>query len=137
MTDAITRPLSNHKSPRAMNIKKTPLSLNPAFTLIELLVVISIIAILASIASPALINALRNGKITRAISDARQVGLALRMYAQDHDGAYPSGKNDLGEELSTSNDAFRCLFPGYLQTEKIFVVGSSPVGKLADNNVSS
>lgn len=65
-----------------------------AFTLIELLVVISIIAILASIASPALIGALKNGKISRATSDARQVALSLQLYAQDHDGAYPSERRD-------------------------------------------
>ncbi|MES2570770.1 MAG: type II secretion system protein [Verrucomicrobiota bacterium] len=108
-----------------------------AFTLIELLVVISIIAILASIASPALIGALKNGKITRATADARQVALALRMYAQDHDGIYPSDTTDTGEEISNANDAYRVLFPAYLQTEKIFAVAGSPIGKSADNNIAS
>ncbi|MDB6173185.1 MAG: hypothetical protein JWL59_2496 [Chthoniobacteraceae bacterium] len=110
---------------------------SPAFTLIELLVVISIIAILASIASPALIGALKNGKISRATADARQVALSLQLYAQDHDGAYPSERSDTGENISSANDAFRCLFPNYLKNEKIFSVAGSPVGKSADNNISS
>ncbi len=116
---------------------KTSHRKSSAFTLIELLVVISIIAILASIASPALIGALKNGKITRATADARQVALSLRLYAQDHDGAYPSETSDTGEKIMNANDAFRCLFPNYLQNEKIFMVAGSPVGKTADNNISS
>lgn len=108
-----------------------------AFTLIELLVVIAIIAILAGIAGPALTGAMQNGKIAQATAHARQVGLALRMFAQDNDGLYPDGKNDYDEEIRTSNDAFRGLIPAYLQTEAIFSVASSPVGRKADEKISS
>jgi len=109
----------------------------PAFTLIELLVVISIIAILAGIAAPALTSAALTGRIAQAVNSARQVGLGLRMYAQDNDGAFPYDRDDEGNAIVSSNDAFRQLIPAYMDSEAVFAVGSSPVAKRADNNISS
>ena len=108
-----------------------------AFTLIELLVVISIIGILAGVAGPALIRSMTTGKMAQAAGNARQVGLALRMYAQDNDGTYPVGRDYQGRAISTSNDAFRELIPAYLDSETVFAIGSSPVGKRVDNNISA
>ena len=116
-------------------MKKT--NLRAAFTLIELLVVISIIAILAGIAVPAFTGAMINTRITKSISDARQIGLALRLYAGDSDGAFPEGKNDYNEDIATSNDAFRSLIPAYLQNETIFTVATSKAGPKADNRIGS
>jgi prepilin-type N-terminal cleavage/methylation domain-containing protein len=114
-----------------------PRKTSPAFTLIELLVVISIIAILASIAAPTYGLAVLNGKIAAATQSARQIGLALRLFAQDSDGAYPSDRDDHGQSIMTSNDAFRQLIPAYVDNEAIFAIGSSPVGKHADNNITT
>ncbi len=116
-------------------MKKT--NLRAAFTLIELLVVISIIAILAGIAAPALTGAIVNGRITKAVADGRSVGLAMRLFSNDNDGAYPKGKNDYNEEINTSNDAFRSLIPAYLQTESIFTVSSSKAGPKADDKIAT
>ena len=64
------------------------------FTLIELLVVIAIIAILAAILFPVFAQARGKARQTACLSNMKQMGTALMMYAQDNDGGYPTW-NDL------------------------------------------
>ncbi|MDR3688075.1 MAG: prepilin-type N-terminal cleavage/methylation domain-containing protein [Fimbriimonas sp.] len=56
-----------------------------AFTLIELLVVIAIIAILAAILFPVFAQAKAAAKKTACLSNTKQIGLSLMMYANDFD----------------------------------------------------
>ena len=62
-----------------------------AFTLIELLVVIAIIAILAAILFPVFTQAKQAAKKTTAISNLKQMSLAVMMYTNDSDDVFPMG----------------------------------------------
>ncbi len=89
-----------------------------AFTLIELLVVIAIIAILASVALPVFNAVTERANQTKDLSNAKQIGLGLKLYATDNDGKFPiAGAN--------SNTAFAQLVPQYVSTEKVFYLAKS------------
>ncbi len=111
-------------------------NLRTAFTLIELLVVISIIAILAGIAAPVYTSVMLTGKMTAAMNKARQIGYALRLYANDYE-TFPTGKNTYEQPINTANDAFRSLIPTYLDSESVFAVPGSKAGATADNRIGS
>jgi prepilin-type N-terminal cleavage/methylation domain-containing protein len=112
-----------------MKINKSP----SAFTLIELLVVIAIIAILASLALPAFNAVQESAKRTKDLSNAKQVALACRLFATDHDGVFPNlnGQVDpnatfpVGIPAVTSNVVLASLIPAYSQQEKIFYLAGS------------
>ena len=78
-----------------------------AFTLIELLVVIAIIAILAAILFPVFAQAKAAAKKTSALSNQKQLGLAVIMYQGDYDDVYP--RNDGCEAGSSLNPALKSM----------------------------
>ncbi|MDB5290726.1 MAG: epsG 2 [Phycisphaerales bacterium] len=61
------------------------------FTLVELLVVIGIIALLISILLPVLSRAREQAKRVQCLSNMRQLGMAVLMYANEHHDLMPAG----------------------------------------------
>lgn len=84
------------------------------FTLIELLVVITIIGILATLAPSAINGVLTNANQAKALNGARNIGMAIKLYANDNDGAFPDGDD--------ANAAFNKLIPAYIKDKKAFFV---------------
>lgn len=62
-----------------------------AFTLIELLVVVAIIALLISILIPGLTLAREQARRTRCAANLAQLGVAWRMYLDEHQGRFFTG----------------------------------------------
>ena len=64
-----------------------------AFTLIELLTVIAVVGILAAILVPAIGKVRSNALTTECVSNLRQIGIGMQLYAQDNDGILPAPRS--------------------------------------------
>lgn len=63
------------------------------------------------------------GQISKSVANCRQIILSIRLYAADHNGAYPDSAVPLATD---SNTVFRQLIiAGALEDEKIFGCGAS------------
>jgi prepilin-type processing-associated H-X9-DG protein/prepilin-type N-terminal cleavage/methylation domain-containing protein len=71
------------------------------FTLVELLVVIAIFAILAGLLQPALRRVQERAQKTYCASNAKQIGVAVSVYANDNDDYVPAGTDQQGKAWHT------------------------------------
>lgn len=70
------------------------------FTLIELLVVTAIISLLAGLLLPVLARAKEKAKVAKIHAELYGVGLALQMYADEHDGRVPPVRINCNSDLA-------------------------------------
>jgi prepilin-type N-terminal cleavage/methylation domain-containing protein/prepilin-type processing-associated H-X9-DG protein len=75
--------------PKAKKPSKDIPTAKGAFTLVELLTVVAIIGVLAAILLPALSRARERSRGVFCLNNTRQLALAWRLYADDHDNALP------------------------------------------------
>ena len=114
------------------------------FTLVELLVVIVIIAALAGLSAPMILKQQKSAARTEAISNAKQIGLALIEFEQEYQ-SFPDQTtaeevaDSTGTSLSfsgtKSNDYFRQLIATVVDSEEVFYAKTAYTGK--PDNVTS
>src|SRR5205823_4219207 len=116
-------------------MRTVPLASSPgrrAFTLIELLVVIAIIAILAAILFPVFAQAREKARQTACLSNMKQVGIGLQMYAQDYDEILPPANDAVPDFTSPAAPAnFLGALVPYIKSKPIFNCPSAPWTKTA------
>ncbi|MBX3110851.1 MAG: prepilin-type N-terminal cleavage/methylation domain-containing protein [Fimbriimonadaceae bacterium] len=109
-----------------------PTTKNQGFTLIELLVVIAIIAILAAILFPVFAQAKEAAKKAAGLSQMRQLGLAVQIYAEDYDDTFVPSTN---YDASTTDPAriWTTSMYAYVKNKQIFIAPGSSTSKYADS----
>lgn len=87
------------------------------FTLIELLTVIAIIGILAAILIPVVGRVRESARAVQCVSNLRQIGQGIYLYAEAHGGNAPAGQDNRRHEQytgSTGGTSFWSTFHGGL-----------------------
>jgi prepilin-type N-terminal cleavage/methylation domain-containing protein/prepilin-type processing-associated H-X9-DG protein len=101
------------------------------FTLIELLVVIAIIAILAALLTPLASSSIEKARRSACRSNLREIGLALMMWARDHDGwlvlrgdAPQYNNGNLQGEYPMRNHVLKLASNEYVRTTRLWICPS-------------
>ncbi len=85
------------------------------FTLVELLVVIAIVTVLAAILAPVFSTSRGRSRQAVCISNQKQLGLAIMMYAQDYDETFPNGLNYSTTQRMWAGEGWAGQVYGYIR----------------------
>jgi len=99
------------------------------FTLTELAGALAFITILSAILLPALSRARESANRTACLANLSQLGLALRMYAQENNGNLPwsGGRNNA--------ECLEALYAGYIPEAKSFICPSDSGAERGDTSL--
>lgn len=123
---------------------------NKGFTLIELLVVIAIIAILAAILFPVFAQARESARLTTCTSNAKQIGTAMLMYADDYDETLPPRRDESAptcqaqiwlptgqyDTWTVYTRNWKHLVNAYIKNTDLFRCPTNPAARVADEQAS-
>ena len=87
-----------------------------AFTLLELLIVLAILAALAAMVVPNLLGSQRKAQVKTTEASISGFEGALKLYAADHAGSYPSGSDEVIELLMAVEDEDGEAIDPYLES---------------------
>lgn len=94
------------------------------FTLIELLVVMTIIGLLAGMLLPSLVRAKARALATGCLSNQRQIGLAMQMYADDNQNWLPGTMHGAG--VNTNRSWIYSLRPYLAHVDEVRLCPADP-----------
>lgn len=141
LTETLTE-TRNAAAPFTSDMPSSRLSaVRRGFTLIELLVVIAIIGILAAILFPAFASAREAARSTACISNTKQIGAGVLMYAQDYDETLmpwrgcptrPVGGASACTVDEQAASMWTSLIQPYLKNQQVLFCPSYDIAKLQD-----
>jgi prepilin-type N-terminal cleavage/methylation domain-containing protein/prepilin-type processing-associated H-X9-DG protein len=119
------------------NIIQSP-SKPAGFTLIELLVVIAIIGVLAGLLLPALNGARKSALRAKCANNQRQIGIAFRMFADDHNGWLPQTTHGVSGTNGLAQSWISTLAPYIAEVDQVRICPADPLAseRLATNGTS-
>jgi type II secretory pathway pseudopilin PulG len=103
-----------------------------AFTIIELLTVSSIVAVLAALLFPAFTSAMESNRQTKCLSNLKQIGAAVMLYAGENDGSFPNAVRGPEDNPGTHSAIWQTDLAKYVGAA---AKGSRPFGPPARETV--
>lgn len=97
-----------------------------AFTLVELLVVIGILSVLAAIVLTIAGPVRESGRRTTCQNHLRQIAVAIQLYVQDYEGAYPLEASVIIDKGRPTQFRWEHAITPYLRNTQVFLCPTRP-----------